>query len=87
MPALTPCFLATTPCENEIFAADGQIAEREGSHNVKFFAKIFTILGGVTIQYMPPREKKGSKSQKESNKTGIGKLLLERRNTCMAWCQ
>jgi len=35
-------FHATTPCENELFAADGQIVEREGSHNVKIYTEYFT---------------------------------------------
>jgi len=35
MPLLCLNFLPSTPCENELFAADGQIMAREGSHNVK----------------------------------------------------
>ena len=35
-------FLAPTPCENEIFGDDGEIMPREGSHNVKKRAEIFT---------------------------------------------
>ena len=38
-----PFSLATTPCENELFAADGQIMVREGSHNVKIHAENFTF--------------------------------------------
>ena len=37
-----PFSLATTPCENELFAADGQFMAREGSHNVKISTEIFT---------------------------------------------
>ena len=37
-----PFSLATTPCENELFAADGQFMEREGSHNVKKCTNYFT---------------------------------------------
>ena len=33
---------ATTPCENRLFAADGHIMAREGSHNVKICAEYFT---------------------------------------------
>jgi len=37
-----PFSVATTPCENELFAADGQFMEREGSHNVKKCTNYFT---------------------------------------------
>ena len=33
--ALTPYVRAKKPCKNGLFAADGQIIAREGSHNVK----------------------------------------------------
>ena len=39
---LPPAFLRITPCENELFAADGQFMAREGSHNVKICADNFT---------------------------------------------
>ncbi len=42
VPHLTLSLPATTPCENELFAADGQMMQREGSHNVKKRAEIFT---------------------------------------------
>jgi len=37
-----PFSLATTPCKNELFAADGQFTAREGSHNVKNLTENFT---------------------------------------------
>jgi len=43
MPLLVPYFSATTPCENELFAADGQIMAREDSHNVKIYTENFTF--------------------------------------------
>ena len=39
----TPYFRETTPCENGLFATDGQIISREGSHNVKKHADFFTF--------------------------------------------
>ena len=33
---------ATTSCENQLFAPNGQINTREGSHNVNKFAVFFT---------------------------------------------
>ena len=63
MPTLTPCFLATTPCENEIFAGDGQIAARKGSHNVKIYAENFTCREGVYPQYAPLRVGEDCKEQ------------------------
>ncbi len=42
MTLIIPYFLATTPCENELFATDGQIMEGKGSHNVKKRAVFFT---------------------------------------------
>ena len=43
-----PFSVATTPCENELFAADGQFMEREGSHNVKKMYQLFYILRADT---------------------------------------
>ena len=42
-----PFSLAITPCENELFAADGQIMVREGSHNVKIYVENFTFFLGM----------------------------------------
>ncbi len=42
--SVTPYFRETTPCENELFATDGQIISREGSHNVKKMPKILLSL-------------------------------------------
>ena len=42
MSAFNPHFLANNLCENELFTAEGQIMEREGSHNVKICTEIFT---------------------------------------------
>ena len=42
MPLLAPYFPTTTPCENGLFAADGQIVARESRHNVKKRADFFT---------------------------------------------
>jgi len=39
-----PFSLATTPCENELFAPDGQMMARKGSHNVKICVESFTFL-------------------------------------------
>ena len=52
MSLFTPYFLTTTPCENELFAGDGQIAEREGSHNVKIHAE------NLTCREVQPAKKK-----------------------------
>ena len=52
MSLFTPYFLTTTPCENELFAGDGQIAEREGSHNVKNYAE------NLTCREVQPTKKK-----------------------------
>ena len=49
-----PFSLAITPCENELFAADGQIMVREGSHNVKIYAENFTFYGNAARQNIPP---------------------------------
>ncbi len=38
-----PFSLATTPCENELFAADGQIIQRGDSHNVKISTDFLLI--------------------------------------------
>ena len=46
MPLLTSYFPATTPCENGLFAGDGQIVAHEGSHNVKIHAEDFTFFEG-----------------------------------------
>ena len=43
MPHPSTCFLSTTPCENQLFVADGRIMARKGSHNVKKRAEIFTL--------------------------------------------
>ena len=42
MPTLAALSPATTPCENELFAAEGRNTEREGSHNVKKRTENFT---------------------------------------------
>lgn len=39
---LHPLLPNNNPCKNELFAADGQIVAREGSHNVKKYAENFT---------------------------------------------
>ena len=56
MPLLVPYFSATTPCENELFAADGQIMAREDSHNVKIYGKKFTCLANQPQQNTPAHE-------------------------------
>ena len=46
---LPPC---NNPCENGLFAGDGQIVAREGSHNVKIYAE------NLTCREVQPAKKK-----------------------------
>ena len=38
----TPFCIETNPRENRIFASDGQLASKKGTHNVKFITKNYT---------------------------------------------
>ena len=53
MTLIIPYFLATTPCENELFATDGQIMAGKGSHNVKKRAVFFYVLRNITQRKIP----------------------------------
>ena len=46
MSLLPPLFPAANPCENELFAAEGQIMVCAGSHNVKIYTENFTFFFG-----------------------------------------
>ena len=39
----TPFYIETNPRENRIFASDGQLASKKGTHSVKFSAVCFTF--------------------------------------------